>query len=126
MVDARRFFDTFQSCVSDDYPGIHDWARQHLPLIVWDYNYDPSLPDSEENMRIVLITMQIRSPVMELVILGILVRPAGSGKTDAELYCDVESEGKRNRLDICTNGRSCKASSGERRFSRESHQEDTI
>ncbi|KAJ7882919.1 hypothetical protein B0H13DRAFT_1890620 [Mycena leptocephala] len=50
IVDTKRFFDTFQSCVSDDYPGIHDWARQHLPLIVWDNDCDPSLPDSEENM----------------------------------------------------------------------------
>ncbi|KAJ7936934.1 hypothetical protein B0H13DRAFT_2649327 [Mycena leptocephala] len=41
IVDAKRFFDTFQSRVTDDYAGIHDWARQHLPLIVWDYDYDP-------------------------------------------------------------------------------------
>jgi hypothetical protein len=46
---------------------------------------------------------------MELVIFGILVRPAGSGETDAELHYDVESEGKRNRLDICTNGHNLKA-----------------
>jgi hypothetical protein len=50
IMDAKRFFDTFQNCVSDDYPGIRDWARQHLPLIVWDNDCDPSLPDSEENM----------------------------------------------------------------------------
>jgi len=50
IMDAKRFFDTFQSCVSDDYPGIHDWARQNLPLIVWNYDYDPSFPDSEEDM----------------------------------------------------------------------------
>ncbi|KAJ7939874.1 hypothetical protein B0H13DRAFT_2299919 [Mycena leptocephala] len=50
MVDAKRFFDAFQNCVRDDYPGIHDWARQNLPLIVWNYDYDPSFPDSEEDM----------------------------------------------------------------------------
>ncbi|KAJ7798232.1 hypothetical protein B0H14DRAFT_2530441 [Mycena olivaceomarginata] len=45
MVDAKRFFDAFQSCVSEEYPGIHDWAKQNLPLIVWDYDYDPSFPE---------------------------------------------------------------------------------
>jgi hypothetical protein len=49
MVDAKRFFDAFQSCVSDEYPGIHDWAKQNLPLIVWNYDYDPSFPDPEED-----------------------------------------------------------------------------
>ncbi|KAJ6572762.1 hypothetical protein DFH09DRAFT_1312543 [Mycena vulgaris] len=50
IVAAKRFFDMFQSCVSDDYPGIHDWARLNLSLIVWNYDYDPSFPDSEEDM----------------------------------------------------------------------------
>ncbi|KAJ6573459.1 hypothetical protein DFH09DRAFT_1362096 [Mycena vulgaris] len=48
IVDAKQFFDMFQSCVSDDYPGIHDWATQNLPLIVWNYDYDSSFPDFED------------------------------------------------------------------------------
>jgi hypothetical protein len=47
VVDAKRFFDAFQTCVADDYPSIHDWARQHLPRIVWDYDYDPSEEDTQ-------------------------------------------------------------------------------
>ncbi|KAJ7672769.1 hypothetical protein B0H17DRAFT_1141147 [Mycena rosella] len=50
VMDLKQFFDMFQNCISDDYPGIHDWARCNLPLIVWDYDYDPSVPDSEEDV----------------------------------------------------------------------------
>ncbi|KAJ6487916.1 hypothetical protein C8R45DRAFT_1144560 [Mycena sanguinolenta] len=44
MVDAKRFFAMFAGCVSYDYLGFRDWAKQNLEPVVWDHTYDPN-PD---------------------------------------------------------------------------------